>query len=272
MRIKEQFIKQERLVKIMNRFWLKIYAVVVFVVVLLTVIAINFFRSPETKPTAETKPIAESKETRRIPKQDSRDLQTQPKMPSYDRDMSERYPDIARSKPPQLGQKQPHFTDEEIDAQYPVSLQSQKARDLLRNREKWGLKRYRLTDKGIRRQYPGVADSKKAGEQFAGPSQWGSTQDIALPPKKMGLQYPQDLQTKRSVERVRPEVPKGAELKLSEEQIEEIYERHLQYIIEQYKDNPKQAEEVRKLLLERLKKHREKRAAAAKEKKETPSK
>ena len=117
----------------MNRFWLKISGIAAAALVLVTVIAINFFGSAKTRPIIETKQIAESKDTRHLQQEDRPDLQAQPKMPHYDRDMSRRYPDIALRKPPELGQKQHHFTDEEIGVQSPDSLQSEKAAHLLRN-------------------------------------------------------------------------------------------------------------------------------------------
>ena len=76
------------------------------------------------------------------------------------------------------------------------------------------------------------------------------------------LQYINSLKTGKSDEQVKPELPEGVVLELTDEQIEQMHEEVILAILEQYKDNPEQAEQLKEFLVERLEYHRKLRNTA----------
>jgi len=230
--------KQEGLTKIMNRFRLKITGAVV-----LTLAAIA---GVYTFWPAKTKPVAESKDARHLQKEEKRPSQARPKTDHHD-GLYLKDPQVRkfRSEPPKWSRKQNYFTDIETDFQYKPSRQLSKVPGRYYKR------------------YPGVSGS----EPLAEPPQW-QPEELDIKGRERTLERLRSLRAKKPVERVRPELPEGAELKISEEQMQKMHESVLLHLLEEYKDSPEQAEQIRKILLERLKHLQEEREAAAKENKQ----
>ncbi len=204
---------------------------------------------------AETKPIAEPKDTRHLQKEEKRALQTESKIARYDGVyLKEAQARKIQSKPPEWDQKQNYFTDTETDFQYKPSRQLSKAPGRY-------YKQYGITAKKTDSPYLSAAGSEKTGE----PPQWRTEQFNSKDRTRSLELLLKSLKSKKPVERVRPEPPEGAELKISEEQMQKMHESVLLHLLEEYKDNPEQAKQIRKILLERLKHHQKKREATAKE-------
>lgn len=223
----------------MSKFWLKI---TVFAVLVIGMAVGAYVLWP-----AETKPIPESIDKRLQLKVEKGKLK-----PSAD---------ITQIPTAEPGQGY-YYPDEKIAVKFPDNLQPGKEVTLPRNPPPWSKEQPTLADRRIRPQYPNGTEAEKAGQQ------WEQKRD-AIYKREILSWYLNSLRTKELDEQVKPDVPEGAELKLTDEQIEQMHEEAIEAVLEQYKDNPEQAEQVKEFLLERLKYHRKMRNAA--KEKEAPS-
>lgn len=211
--------------KIMNRFRLKITEAVVLT---LAAIAGVYVFWP-----AKTKPITKSGDTRHSQKKEKRALQARPKITRREGVYLEgAQARKFRSRPPEWNQKQSHFADAETVPQFSDNLQT-------RQQSKSPGRYYE--------RHPGIAGSEKVGE----PPIW-QPERFNVEDRARSLEFPKSIRPKRPIERSMPGPPEGAELKIPQEQLKQMNETALLHILEEYKDNPEQAEQVRKILLERL--------------------
>jgi len=232
----------------MKTYWLKIAGLVALTLVV--IIAANFFGSADTKPVAETKPIAKSGNTRHFQQEDRLDSQAQlPEPPRRWLDTAER----KRLNPPPRLYQLPSFRNE--GGKFTAG----------------SLKRHPVINGKTSRLYPNSTQPNNETIELLRELRARHNRQHVATGKEMPLRYLDSLKTKGAVEQVKPELPEGAGLKLSEEQMRKIRERALLHIIEQYRNNLED-KKIRELLLERLKPHQKQRKVAAKEKKEAPSK
>ncbi|MBN1545813.1 MAG: hypothetical protein JW902_04055 [Syntrophaceae bacterium] len=190
----------------------------------------------------KTKPIAELKDAKHLQKKEKAPLQAHPKTARrdkiYPKDSQFRKP---KSRPPEWNQKQSSFTDTgKASPRYADSLQPPKS-----SRQLSGMRgRYYA-------RYPGIAGRGKMGEPVVGPPQW-QPERFNVEGRDRMLEFPMSIRPERPTERSMPGLPEGAELKIPQEQLKKMNEAVLLHILEEYKDNPEQAEQIKKILLERL--------------------
>ncbi|MFZ0033740.1 MAG: hypothetical protein WAK60_01960 [Sedimentisphaerales bacterium] len=231
----------------MNSFRLKITGAVVLTLV--ATIGIYVLCPPKTKP------IAKFKDTKHLQK----DEKHVPKIARHDG----MYPKNSQARkfhgePPKLSQKQNYFSDTETGLRYPDKLQARSGDQQLYKvpGRYYNRNRYNAIDVP----HLGIADSEPLSE----PLQWQPEQSNIRNEAK-NLEFLESLKLRKPVERRGLGPPEGAELKISEEQMKKMNEAALLHILEEYKDNPKQAEQIEKILLERLKHFQEQSNAADKE-------
>lgn len=281
----------------MNSFWVKISIVLAIVFVSLTVITVIFFRSAGEQSIAETKTIAEVKDTRQVQKE-SRPASKSPKAGTWQPQAKEparltepRWLNTAEVKElniwPKELQQRPFITDgahtlpvsnlkerpvidRSMLRQYLNNAQTKKLAEPSRESPEWIEKPYNVNDRRMLFQSPGKPPSNRVIIELLRELRARHNRQHVATGKEMHLRYLDSLKTKGTVEQAKPGLP-DAELRLSEEQKRKIRERALLHIIEQYRNNLED-KKIRELLLERLKPHQKQRKAAAKEKKETPSK
>lgn len=193
-----------------------------------------------------TKPVAKSQDIKNLQEKE----EPAPKMARSD-EVYLKGPQArkSRSGPPKLNQKQSSFADTEPNLKYADSLQAQKHGQ-------------QLFEGQYYRRHPGIADSEKVSESLVEPPQGQPEQ---FDTRARSVQHLSRLKSKKPVEQHRAELPEGDELKISEEQMRKMHENFLLHLLEEYKDNPEQAEQIREILLERFEYLQQQRAAANKE-------
>jgi hypothetical protein len=217
--------------KVMNRFGLKITGIVV-----LTLAAIA---GVYTFWPAKAKPITKSNDTKQL----QQDVKNSPKIARYERVSQEDAPVVSAeelaSELPQPGQQQKVFIDPRTGRSYPE--QTPKPPPQLFETPGPHHEQYAMNAKKADSPYLNAADTEKTGE---------------LPPEQTNragsTEFLNSLKSKKPAERSVPNPPEGAELKIPEEQLRQMNETALLHILDEYKDRPDQAEQIRKIMLERL--------------------
>ena len=226
--------------KIMNKFPLKISIAALLTI---TVVAgVYIFYSADKKPVTEPEPVTS------LQKQEEPASQTQPKASSFSRLYREGLRAGKRpSKLPEWGaakQSQSGFADAEVetDPQYVDNSQTTQKSD-----------RQDTQPKGrYYQQRPGIVSVEPQEEQL-------DIEEI----RTRNLQYVNSLRSRQPVERNRPDLAEDVEpVPITEEQMQQMNDDLLLQLLEEYKDNPKQAEQLREILNERMEYLRQQRAAA----------
>jgi hypothetical protein len=243
----------------MNRFWLKTSGVAV-VSVLVVVIVVKVFWP------AETKPATESKGTAQVVKDEKRGLQVESKTRRVVYDKPNRGLFL---KQVQSGKLQTEPPDSNDDGYYSMEIDANSAylKSLQGGARKRYYEPYRTASKRTSSQHPDINDFKIRERRLPPESQLDPKRRD--PSREFSLHRLRNLRSERAAERVKSELQVPVKLEFSEEQIEQMHEKTIEQILEQYRDDPR-AEKIREILQQQLKQYRKPRAA--KEKKETSSK
>jgi hypothetical protein len=222
--------------KIMNIPRLKITAIALLTLAAIAVgFALWLTRTRDFTPR-QAKPVAQSRDAKQLQKE----VENAQTIAHYKRTSQEDAPiEKLLSEPLQPGQQQEFFIDPRTGRRYAV--QAQKAGP-------WPSE--------TPGQYPEqhAINAKKTDSPYL--SAAGAGKPDELPPEKMDRggsdNFLLTLKSKKPVERSMPSLPEGAELKIPEEQLKQMNETALLHLLDEYKDRPEQAEQIKKILLERL--------------------
>lgn len=223
----------------MNKLWLKIIGIAVLVIVVATAAYIFW--------PAESRDAGKAQQGERLG--------------------LEAHKDIAESGPPAGAEDEYYYEAKRIPVEYPGSTQPGQKEYVSRDRPRLRQGRHNVARR-TPSQYPVAAESKEEAEKLM--EQWElQRKQEAAAEQQRNVEQVQAIIASQIIERVRPELPEGAEIELTDEEIEQIHQEAIETVLEQYKDNPEQAEELKKILLERLEHFRKLRDTA--KEKEPPS-
>jgi len=226
--------------KIMNKFPLKISIAALLTI---TIIAGIYLLRP-----ADQKPAAEPEDTAHVHKQEQPASQAQAELhPPNKLYLEELQAGKRPSKPPEWGaakQGRSGFADAETETGHQYTNSSQTIQKSSRQAPKGRYYQRRS----------GIVSAEPPEEQL-------DIEEV----RARNLQYVESLRSRQPVERNRPDLAEDTEpVPITEEQIQQLNDDLIMQLLEEYKDNPKQAEQLRKILNERLEYLRQKRAAATK--------
>ncbi|UCF00404.1 MAG: hypothetical protein JSV82_04895 [Planctomycetota bacterium] len=249
----------------MSRLWLKIAGVVVLIAAVATAVCIFRHSTQQTEPHAQ----------RDMPKPNryKRDIQTGKATPASSE--NDQRPSLYKDEPLAQtyleGKRLYEATEKLRQPFYPTD--SKRARGLPLRPDSLRVKEpaepgpapgtgYDLSQEQFRQMYDKVIQ-RSLEQSKDNLRELGIRQTKGfLPP------MPNKLRAKEQGEKTKDRLPADADAiaALSPEQLQQIQERALQHILEEYKDNPEQAEKIKEILLERFKQLQEQHKAAAKEK------
>lgn len=215
--------------KIINRFWLKITALTALTLV--TVVGVYSFWPTKTKPAIDSEHATHlQQKVKRAPK-----IARHEGVYLKNTGASKFQGELSK-----LDQEQNYLIDPEIELLLSDNPQTRNGNQRLSKLPR----RYFV-------QPPRIADNEKL---IKPPTELLQTEQFESRTKPRSIRNLRRLRSKKPVERrhiLGP--PVSTELKISEEQMKKLNGKTLQHILDEYKDNPEQAEQIREILLERFK-------------------